>query len=155
MIVRRTDLRLWIALAALLVGASCAGLIGREPLHVTVAGVEPVQGEGLELRLGVKLRVQNPNEQPIDFRGAFVDLEVEGQRFASGVSGESGTVPGYGEAVITIPVTASAFQMAFGALRVINGRYRGTLDYSLEGKLDGPTFRSVHFNSKGSLNLTG
>lgn len=155
MIVRRTDLRLWIALAALLVGASCAGLVGREALHVTVAGVEPVQGEGLELRLGVKLRVQNPNEEPIDFRGAFVDLEVEGQRFASGVSSESGTVPGYGETIVTIPVTASAFQMAFGALKVINGRYRGNIDYSLQGKLDGPAFRSVHFNSKGSLNLTG
>ena len=155
MIVRRTDLRLWIALAALLFGASCAGLVGREALHVTVAGVEPVQGEGLELRLGVKLRVQNPNEEPIDFRGAFVDLEVEGQRFASGVSSESGTVPGYGETIVTIPVTASAFQMAFGALKVINGRYRGNIDYSLQGKLDGPAFRSVHFNSKGSLNLTG
>ena len=151
----RTDLRLWIALVALLFGASCASLIGREPLRVTVAGVEPVQGEGLELRLGVKLRVQNPNEDPIDYHGAAVDLEVQGQRFASGVSGESGTVPGYGETIVTIPVTASAFQMAFGALRVINGRYRGTLDYSLEGKLDGPAFRSVHFNSKGSLNLTG
>jgi LEA14-like dessication related protein len=155
MIVHRTGLRLWIALAAVLIGASCAGFPGREPLRVTVAGVEPVQGEGLELRLGVKLRVQNPNEEPIDYRGASVDLDVQGQRFASGVSGESGTVPGYGETIVTIPVTASAFQMAFGALRVINGRYRGTVDYSLQGKLDGPAFRSVHFNSKGSLNFTG
>ena len=154
MTAHRSQIGLWIALAALLVCASCAGMLGRDPLHVTVAGIEPMQGEGLELRLGVKLRVQNPNEEPIDFRGAAVDLDVQGQRFASGVSSESGTVPGYGETVVTIPVTASAFQMAFGALRVINGRYRGTLDYSLQGKLDGPTFHSVHFDSKGSLNLT-
>jgi LEA14-like dessication related protein len=154
MIVQRTQMRLWIALAALLFGVSCAGFAGREPLRVTVAGVEPMQGEGLELRLGVKLRVQNPNEHPIDFRGAAVDLEVEGKRFASGVSSESGNVPGYGETIVTIPVTASAFQMAFGALRVINGRYRGKVDYSLQGKLDGPTFNSVHFDSKGTLDLT-
>ena len=153
-IVHRMQHRTWIVLVAALV-AACAGFLGREPLRVTVAGVEPMQGEGLELRLGVKLRVQNPNEQPIDYRGAAVDLEVEGKRFASGVSSESGSVPGYGETVVTIPVTASAFQMAFGALRVINGRYRGKVDYSLEGKLDGPSFNSVHFNSKGTLDLTG
>jgi LEA14-like dessication related protein len=155
MTAHRSQIRLWIALAALLVCASCAGMLGRDPLHVTVAGIEPMQGEGLELRLGVKLRVQNPNEQPIDFRGAAIDLEVEGRRFASGVSSASGSVPAYGEAIVTIPVTASAFQMAFGALRVINGRYRGKVDYSLQGKLDGPTFNSVHFDSKGTLDLTG
>lgn len=155
MTAHRLHIRLWIALSVLLVCASCAGLPGRDPLHVTVAGIEPMQGEGLELRLGVKLRVQNPNQQPIDFRGAAVDLEVEGRRFASGVSSESGSVPGYGETIVTIPVTASAFQMAFGALRVINGRYRGKVDYSLQGKLDGPTFNSVHFDSKGTLDLTG
>jgi LEA14-like dessication related protein len=155
MTAHRSQIRLWIALAALLVCASCAGMLGRDPLHVTVAGIEPMQGEGLELRLGVKLRVQNPNEQPIDFRGAAIDLEVEGRRFASGVSSASGSVPAYGEAIVTIPVTASAFQMAFGALRVINGRYRGKVDYSLQGKLDGPAFNSVHFDSKGTLDLTG
>ena len=67
-----------------------------DPLQVTVAGVEPMQGEGLELRMMVKLRVQNPNDSQIDFDGAYVKLMVQGKTFATGVSDASGTVPGSG-----------------------------------------------------------
>ena len=35
----------------------CASLQKRDPLQVTVAGIEPLEGEGMELRLNVKLRV--------------------------------------------------------------------------------------------------
>jgi LEA14-like dessication related protein len=141
-------------LLALLLGG-CAAVGGRDPLNVSVAGVEPLQGEGLELRLAVKLRVQNPNDVPIDYDGAYVELNVEGHSFASGVSSEHGTVPRYGESIVTIAVTAPAIRMAIGALRIINGQYRGKIDYALQGKLDGPAFSTVRFNSKGQVDLTG
>jgi hypothetical protein len=127
----------------------------REPLNVSVAGVEPLPSEGLELRLAVKLRVQNPNDTPIDYDGAFVELEVEGREFASGVSSERGTVPRYGETIVTIPVTAPAFKMAIGAIGIINGRYRGAIDYVAHGRLDGPGFAAVRFDSRGRVDLTG
>jgi hypothetical protein len=82
-------------------------------------------------------------------------LNVEGSKFASGVSDASGTVPRYGESVVTIPVTVPAMRMAIGALQVINGKYRGTVNYDLEGKLDGSGFSSVRFTSDGQLDLSG
>jgi LEA14-like dessication related protein len=143
-------------LAVLVVlAAGCASMGMREPLNVSVAGVEPLPSEALEIRLAVKLRVQNPNDAPIEYDGAFVELEVEGREFASGVSGERGTVPRYGEAIVTIPVTAPAFRMAIGAIGVINGRYRGAIDYQLHGRLDGPGFDAVRFDSHGRVDLTG
>ena len=42
---------------------ACATLSDRDPLQVTVAGIESLPGEGMEMRLLVKLRVQNPNER--------------------------------------------------------------------------------------------
>ncbi len=45
--------------AALLLGA-CASLQRSEPVQVNLVGVEPLAGEGLEMRMLVKLRVQNP-----------------------------------------------------------------------------------------------
>ena len=71
---------------ALAVSAGCASMQKREPLQVTVAGVEPMKGEGMELRMMVKLRVQNPNDAPIDFNGVSVTMEVQGKTFATGVS---------------------------------------------------------------------
>ena len=149
---RRSSLALF---AAALMIAGCAGMTGRDPLNVTVAGVEPMKGEGMELRLGVKLRVQNPNDEAIDFDGAHVQLNVEGKSFASGVSDAHGTVPRYGETVVTIPVTVPFIKMAIGALGVVNGKYTGKVDYDLDGKLAGPLFNSVHFSSTGQLDLSG
>jgi LEA14-like dessication related protein len=136
-----------------LAAGGCASLSGRDPPNVSVAGVEALKGEGLELRLAVKLRVQNPNDAAIDYDGAYVQLNVEGHEFASGVSSEHGTVPRYGESIVTIAVTAPAIRMAIGALRIINGQYRGKIDYDLQGKLNGPTFSTVRFTSKGQVDL--
>ena len=56
-----------ILLAVTLV-VGCAGLARQDPVQAYVVGVEPLQGEGLELRMLVKLRVQNPNDTPSAFR---------------------------------------------------------------------------------------
>jgi LEA14-like dessication related protein len=54
-------------------------LQGKDPLQVTVAGIEPCRVEGMELRLMVKLRVQNPNDAPIDYRGVALTMDVQGK----------------------------------------------------------------------------
>lgn len=45
---------------------ACASLIPGDPPRVDVAGVTPLQGQGMELRMLVKLGVINPNEAPIE-----------------------------------------------------------------------------------------
>jgi LEA14-like dessication related protein len=145
-----------LTLAALLVTA-CAALQTREPLQVTVAGIEPMQGQGMELRMLVKLRVQNPNDSPVDYNGVSVKMDVQGNTFATGVSDEAGTVPRFGESVISVPVTASAMRMVSQALGMMGSATRekslGKVSYSLTGKLHGSTFSSVSFETKGDLEL--
>lgn len=139
--------------------AGCATLPERDPPQITVAGVEPLQGEGLELRLLVKLRVQNPNDAPIDYDGVFVKLDVQGKSFASGVSDARGSVPRFGEAVMAVPVTVSAFRMARQVVGAIGAMERGQgadkIRYDLRGKLSGAGFRSVRFGSQGEVALPG
>ena len=79
------------ALVSLLL-AACAALPGRDPLRVELVGIEPIEGQGLELRLAVKLRVQNPNEEAVEYDGAALDLEVNGKSLAYGVSDQRGSV---------------------------------------------------------------
>ena len=108
--------------ALLMVGLSaCASLQTRDPLQVTVAGIEPLQGQGMELRLMVKLRVQNPNDAPVNYNGVSLEMDVQGKDFASGVSDETGTVPRFGESVISVPVTISAFRMVRQAIGMMQG----------------------------------
>jgi LEA14-like dessication related protein len=140
----------------LLLGA-CSLLQPRDPLNVTVAGVEPLEGQGLEMRMLVKLRVQNPNDEPIDYRGVALEMDVQGKTFASGVSAESGNVPGFGESVIAVPVTISTMNLVRQALGMMKGAGAGTgsgkIAYEMKGKLSGAGMGSTRFSTKGDLEL--
>jgi len=152
MSVRRNALLALLALGALLSGG-CASLQGREPIEVIVAGVEPLRGEGLEVRMLVKLRIQNPNDVPLDYNGVSVQMDVQGRRFATGVSDAAGSVPRFGEAIVRVPVSISVLRIARQAVGIMTDEYRGKLAYEMTGKLAGPTFYGVHFKSNGELRL--
>lgn len=141
------------ALAILLLAlAGCAGLGLRDPVSVNVVGLEPMKGEGMETRFALKLRVQNPNENPVEYDGVFVELDVAGSRLASGVSDQRGVVPRYGEAVITLPMSVSIGAMIRQAIDLATGE-RARADYQLRGKLAGPAFGDHRFESSGELQL--
>jgi LEA14-like dessication related protein len=142
-----------LLLATVLAGAGCATLPDEDPLEVTVAGIEPLQGEGMELRLNVKLRVQNPNDAPLDFDGASVKLEVQGRTFATGVSDATGTVPRFGESVIVVPVTASMLRMVRNVVGMMQDQPPEQIRYRMEGKISTTGFGSKRFTAEGEFKI--
>lgn len=139
--------------SALFLTSGCASMARRDPIEAYVVGVEPLEGAGLEFRMLVKLRVQNPNDVAIAYNGVSVSMNVQGKRFATGVSDAAGTVPRFGEAVIDVPVSVSAFRLVGRAMEVLGTESSDKIHYELRGKLAGPTFSSVRFNSKGEMSL--
>jgi LEA14-like dessication related protein len=132
--------------------AGCAAMVGSDPLNVTLAGVDSLPGEGMEVRMAVKLRVQNPNDAPVDFDGVALTLEVRGYDLASGVSDVRGTVPRFGETVVVVPVTVSAMAMLKQVYSFATGD-RTKLDFVARGKLAGGGFGGTRFESKGEFDL--
>ncbi|RJF96502.1 water stress/hypersensitive response domain-containing protein [Noviherbaspirillum cavernae] len=137
----------------MLLFGGCASLQRHEPIEVIMVGVEPLQGEGLELRMLVKLRIQNPNDVPLDFNGVSVVMDVQGKRFATGVSDAGGSVPRFGETIVAVPVSISVFRIARQVMGVVTNEYRGKLAYEMTGKLAGPAFNSLQFKSSGEFTL--
>jgi LEA14-like dessication related protein len=132
--------------------AGCALFQPRDPLVVQVAGIDPAPGAGLEWRMLVKLRVQNPNRDAVDYSGIALALEVNGQPLASGVSPAQGTLGGYSEAVLSIPVTISAFSALRQAFGLADLSTSTGVPYHLEGKLDTPgLLGAVRFSDSGRL----
>jgi LEA14-like dessication related protein len=144
--------RLLMLLAALAL-AGCAALQGRDPLRVEVVGIEPVEGQGLELRLAIKLRIQNPNDGAVEYDGTALELEVNGKTLASGVSDQKGSVPRYGETVLVVPMSISAMNAVRQALVLADGTQRDSLPYVLRGKLAGGAFGALRFTKDGSISL--
>jgi LEA14-like dessication related protein len=139
------------AAALLLFISGCATL--PDPLDVTVAGIEPLQGEGMEIRMLVKLRVQNPNDAEIAYTGASVKLDVLGKTFASGVSATPGTVPRFGEAVVAVPVSVSVLRMVRQVMGMVDGKPIDKVQYEMSGKLQTSSFSAVRFSTSGVLEV--
>jgi hypothetical protein len=79
---------------------------------------------------------------------------VQGKSFATGVSDARGSVPRFGDAVIDVPVTISAFRMASQAVEMIRrGGSSGPITYEMKGKLHGSTFNSMRFQTQGEFEL--
>lgn len=131
----------------------CASLAQREPVRINVVGLEALPGEGMEMRFKVKLRVQNPNETPIDFDGLALELELNGKPFATGVSDRTGSVPRFGEALVEIPVSVSAIAVVRQALGVIEGDTTTEVPYTLRGRLAGGLLGGTRFSDSGMLKL--
>jgi hypothetical protein len=132
---------------------ACALFPHRDPVNVSVAGIEPLPSQDMEMRMAVKLRVQNPNDTAIEYNGIAVDLNVNGRPLASGVSDQAGRIERFGEAVLVVPMSVSAFSvlrqtMVLGRAQSLNG-----LPYELHGKLAGGLFGTVRFSEEGTLDL--
>jgi LEA14-like dessication related protein len=147
----RMSSRLILTVLAVVLLSGCASLQSADPLQVMVAGVEPLKGEGLELRMLVKLRVQNPNDTPVDYNGVYVKLDVQGKTFASGVSDVNGAVPRFGEAIIAVPVTVSVLRMVRQMMGVLDGKSVEKIRYQMSGKLNRNSFRAVRFTTQGEI----
>jgi len=141
-----------VALIVWMLGA-CASLQVGDPVRVTVAGLEALPGQGLEVRMMVKLRIQNPNDAPIEYDGVSLQLDVMERPFATGVSAARGSVPRFGEAIIDVPVTVSVLSLARQVFGIVDGKPGQKIAYELNGKLNGPAFRALRFQSQGELGL--
>lgn len=136
--------------AAMLAG--CAALGGADPLRVNLVGLQALQGEGLELRFLVKLRLQNPGETALDYDGISLELELRDLSFASGVSNERGSVPRFGEALLSVPVTVSATALLRQGLSLMQQQGELTrIPYRLRGRLGGFNLGTRRFDAEGQV----
>lgn len=147
----RPTLRHLSALLLMAALAGCASWAPRDPLHIDLVGLEPLPSEGLEARFAVKLRVQNPNESAIDFNGVSLALDINDQPLARGVSDQRGQVPRFGETVISVPVTISAYSVLRQAWGASTRQPGQSLPYQLRGKLADGLFGTRRFSDSGQL----
>ncbi|MHA6495329.1 LEA/WHy family protein [Pseudomonas borbori] len=148
-------LRAWFVSLLLLGLSACSSFGPRDPLHIDLVGLEPLPGEGLEMRFAVKLRIQNPNDDAISYNGVALQLAINDQPLANGVSAQRGQVPRFGEALISVPVTISAYSVMRQAWGVAGYQEKDGLQYHLRGKLAGGLFGSARFSDSGTLQWLG
>jgi hypothetical protein len=148
----RLQRRRLLLLATASLFGGCAALTGVEPLRVSLAGVEMLAGEGLELRFMLRLRVQNPGDRNLEFDGLALDLDLRGQPFASGVSNQRGTLPRFSETVLGLPLSVPASALLRQGLSLLRGAGAPSrIPYAARGRLGGGPFGGLRFESQGEI----
>ncbi|MGE7955293.1 LEA type 2 family protein [Pseudomonas sp. NPDC089530] len=143
-----------LTLSLLLLSLSaCALFPQRDQVHINVVGIDPLPSQDLEVRFAIKLRLQNPNETAISYNGVALDLEVNGQPLATGVSNQTGSVGRFSESVLVVPVSVSAFTVLRQTLGLTQTQSLDDLPYVLRGKLAGGPTGTLRFVDKGQLSL--
>lgn len=131
--------------------AACAFAHFEAP-HLSVVKVDMVDSDILSQRFKVRVRVQNPNDRALPVRGISLKLELAGEQFGDGVSGEEFTVPAFGEAEFDMLLTTN---LASAVMRYIGKKDKGadSVVYRMSGKVDlkSGLMRSIPFSDTGKL----
>lgn len=138
-----------LGLAAL---GGCAGLrLGMQKPEVTVANIRLLEGNLLEQRFLLTLRVMNPNTSEIAIEGLTFKVDLNGQPFAKGVGNQPVVIPRLGEAMVEVTATTGLG----GLLRQLKalGKGRDKVDYRISGRLVTGSFGGIDFDQTGEVEL--
>jgi LEA14-like dessication related protein len=120
-------------LIPLLVLVGCAGL-GKtlEPPRINLSNVQFQESKALETVLQIELRVFNTNDIPIKVKGLDCDLELNGKRFATGVSSVDTEIPAFGTTTVPVTLYSSVVDLFRG---IIGLQKKEKLKFGVSGRL--------------------
>ncbi len=145
----------WVSLAMIISSlAGCAGMGQRmESPRINIANVAPREVKFFEQVFDLDLRIQNPNDVPLAINGLAFELELNGKRFATGVSNESLVVDRLSSGVIRV----EALTTLWGFIQQV-AEYQRTkaprLAYRLTGKIYvGSPSVKLPFDDSGEITI--
>ena len=141
--------RILIILACLGLSACSLFVPKLEKPTLSVVSVQMLKSDLWHQELKVRMRVQNPNDRELPVKGLSYALDVDGQEFAHGMSGESFVVPALGEAEFDMSVSANMASM----LIKLMSQGGNQVDYRITGRiaLSAGLLRSIPFNDHGTF----
>lgn len=137
-----------VTLLALLGG--CATLSGLEKPRVSLADLQLKDATLFSQNFRVGLRVENPNPFGVKLNAAEVNIDLDGQHFARGLSNQGVDLPGYGTSLVMVDVSTSMLGLA---QQLLNLPARQRLPYEISGTLhlSRGAGLAIPFRQKGEL----
>lgn len=149
---RRRALALFAASLGLTVVGGCSGLqLGMRKPEVTVADIRPLDGNLLEQRFVLSLRVTNPNTVEIPIEGLTFRLDLNGQQFATGVGNKPVVIPRLGDGLVEVIATTGLASLLRQFKELARGHEKA--EYRLRGRLVTGNFGGFDFDRTGEVNL--
>ncbi len=141
-------------LVAFVILAGCANLSTFEQPRVSVVDVQLRGSKLLAQKFLVTLRIDNPNDYGFKINGAVVDVFLNDQPLARGLSNQKISIPKYGSADVNVVATVQVLDMlkqimALGTQRAIDYQVKGHMNVSRGWTGD----IRIPFEQKGELDF--
>jgi LEA14-like dessication related protein len=142
----------WLVLPLFTAWAVACSLVAphfEKPI-LSVAGIELVGGNLLQQNFLVKFNVQNPNDRALPVTGLHAELNVLGERVASGIIDHAFVVPAQASSQFDMTISANLALVLF-KLKQSADKHSDDIDYELTGaaSIDLPYLREVPFRQRG------
>lgn len=141
----------FVALACVGLGGCALMALSLEKPEVHLAGVALSEGNLLEQKLRLSLRVSNPNSRDIAVDGLSFAVEVNGAEFAKGLSGKPIVLPRMGETVVEVEARTSLFELLRQMPKVLD--QNGKLSYRLRGEVVTHDYGRLPFDKTGEVSV--
>lgn len=126
-----------------------------EAPKIDVVAIEKLETDTEALAFTVRLRITNPNPEPIRLEGLYYELNLEGLDVVNGTARDLPEIDGYSSETVSVPSAASLVNSIRLASLLMNAS-DDRLDYTLRSKL-GTTSRWPPANTvekTGQLSLS-
>ncbi|MGC9977397.1 MAG: LEA type 2 family protein [Syntrophales bacterium] len=145
---------LWVVVFVTLI-SGCASLFSmgdRPRVYVDIVNIIPKDMRLMEQTFVAELRIQNPTETDLDITGVALDLEINGQSFAKGVSNQSLRVERLSTKVMQVEAYTGLTSILRQLAEVQKGSYASGFKYRLKGTVyaEAPSV-SIPFDETGEF----
>ncbi len=133
---------------------SCAFLSpSYEKPEVSLINVEPLERDGLEQRIAVRLNIVNPSSSDLKISGLSYRLKLQDIKVITGVASGLKPIPSYGESRIELQASVNLFS-GFRVLESVLKNNGGPITYELETKIRTSWWKfPVKIVESGSIDL--
>lgn len=143
-----------LCLSLALLGA-CSSLVSdMDPPKVTMESFRSLPAQGGAPRFEIKLRVQNPNKEPLNIVGISYGIEILDRELVSGVSNDVPHIDAYDEGVVTLNASLQWFEVV-RLLTSLGSAPTDELQYRFSAKIDFEGFvPTQRVEETGTINLS-
>ncbi len=146
-------LRLWSVLAAALLLAACASVVGpvEEP-GISITSLRLLPPSGTEQRIEVGLKFMNPNAFDLKASGLVITVGFNDVPVLTGAIAEPPLIPAYGEQDMKMVLSASLLN-GIRLVRTLMEHPEDPLSYRLDARIDLklPLSRSIRILKQGQI----
>jgi len=138
---------------AMLVAAGCSSTASLEPLGVNLVDLEVGEITLFEATLIARVRITNPNPDPIEISGGSLKLLLDGKKTGTALASQGFAVAGFDSTVVDMAVNVNT---AAAITRIPAILEKDSISYGVSGAFysDGPFGRVRHaVERSGTLDL--